>query len=118
MSTMKKLFDKVLIINREDRKKLFGFTTEKEMISAINDGMTSYDSIIKTLQWYEDVYDVPYWIGDILEDKDKNQWIVTCVYTDNSIDLITRFGDVKRKNCGTISNFFTKIGKIEKIKED
>ena len=118
MSKYKETVDKILAINRDDRKKLFGFTTEKEMITAIKDGNTTDDIVRATLKWYEEDYNIPVWTGNILKDTDGNQWIVTCVYTDNSVDLISRTGEIKRKNCGAISNKFEVIGKLDKIKED
>lgn len=118
MSKYKETVDKILAINRNDRKKLFGFTTEKEMIQAIKDNITTVMDIKKVLKWYEEEYKFPFWTGDIVKDKDDEKWIITCVYTDNSIDLISESKVIKRKNCGMLSSNLVKVGKLEKIWED
>lgn len=114
----KKLIDRFKAVNEEDRIIMFGFKTENELRSSMLKEEISSEEIIELLEWFENTYMIPFWTGDILSNEtDGSVWIVTCVYTDGSIDLISAEGKVKRKNVGTLRNDYICNGQLEKITE-
>lgn len=112
------LFDRFLDINEDDRKILFGFTKESDLRKTLNEKKLTMDYLHKTVEWFENEYMSPFWTGDIIQDTNQKNWIVTCIYTDNSIDLISAEGEIRRKNTGTLTTEYIKIGKLEKIYEE
>ena len=59
-------------------------------------------------------YEVPVRLGDIIEYQDK-RYCVTCVYTDNSVDICGE--DASKKNIGLYMKDVKVIGKLQVIKE-
>ena len=100
-------------INEHDRMQLFGFKKENEVFSNIREGTIDEETMDMILTWYEKEYISPFWSGDILKDQsDDSQWIVTCIYTDGSIDLISASGAIVRENTGTMKTDYIKIGTL------
>ena len=105
-------------INEYDRNQMFGFKKESDLFKEVKEGKLTEDEIDMYLTWYEKEYVSPFWNGDILKDNsDDSEWIVTCIYTDGSIDLIPKEGKIQRKNTGTIGTDYEKIGSLEVIIE-
>ena len=105
-------------INEHDRNQMFGFKKESDLFSAVKEGKITEDEVDMFLTWYEKEYVSPFWTADILKDfDDDSEWIVTCIYTDGSIDLISREGKVQRENTGTMGTTYEKIGTLDAIVE-
>lgn len=105
-------------INEYDRYQLLGVKKESDLFSAVRKGELDEDTIDLFLTWYEKEYVSPFWTGDILKEVDTDsEWIVTCIYTDGSIDLIPAKGTIRRENIGTMGNEFIKVGSLEVIME-
>ena len=114
----KKLIDSYKDINEDDRKVLFGFSTEADLRSFMFKEEVTCDEIMEVINWFKNEYMIPFWIGDvIMNETNGSRWIVTCVYTDGSIDLISAEGKVERKNIGTLRNDYISDGQLEKIIE-
>lgn len=92
-------------INDDDLRTMYG-TTVVSVIEKQNDAM---EKLIKYLD-YETVR-----IGDIVEYLDK-KYCVTCVYTDNSVDICGEDG--VKKNVGFYMKDVKVVGRLEIIKED
>ena len=95
-------------INKDDLLMMFG---------------SSYASYIMTTKGAKEVeeklteyykYDVPVNLGDIIEYR-YEQYVVTCVYTDNSVDLLSK--DAKKQNVGLYNKPIKKVGKLQVIRE-
>ena len=105
-------------INECDRGHLLGVNKESELFTAVRNGELDEETIELFLTWFEKEYIIPFWTGDILKDTDDDsEWIVTCIYTDGSIDLISSNGNIKRENTGTMGNEYIKVGFLEVIME-
>ncbi len=57
-------------------------------------------------------YVVPVSLGDIIKINDK-EYVVTCLYTDNSVDLLD--SDREKKNKGLYKVLFEKVGELQCI---
>ena len=114
----KKLIDRYKDINEDDRKILFGFSTESDLRSFMFKENVTCDEIMELIDWFKNEYMVPFWTGDVItKETDGTKWIVTCVYTDGSIDLISAEGKIERRNIGTLRNDYISDGQLEKIIE-
>ena len=93
-------------INDDDLKTMFGST----ITSVIEKQSDVEDKLLEYLNYYPPVY-----IGDIIEYQDKT-YVVTCVYTDNSVDICGE--DADKKNIGLYMKNVKKIGELQYIRED
>ena len=92
-------------INDEDLKTTFG-TAATVVIEKQADAEEKFRKYLE--------YDVPVRIGDIIEYKGKN-YCVTCVYTDNSVDICGE--DADKENIGLYKKDVKVIGKMQVILE-
>lgn len=104
-------------INDHDKKEIFGFSKEGELFTAFRKNEINEEDLESLLDWYENDYICPFWTGCILKDVNNQEWIVTCVYTDNSIDLISREDEIQRTTIGSLGSSYVKIGSLEVIVE-
>ena len=92
-------------INGDDLKKMFdssilSFIKQKSQ-EVIEEKLTEYWS-----------YVVPVKIGDVVKINNL-EYIVTCIYTDNSVDLLGK--DVKKTNRGLYGVPVNKVGELQCI---
>lgn len=92
-------------INDDDLRKMFSTS----VVSFIKN--KPEELIVKELIKYLE-YEVPVNIGDIVKIK-NNTYVVTCVYTDNSVDLLGE--SAKKENKGLYNVEVTKVGKLQRI---
>lgn len=104
---MKETLEKILKeINDDDKKAMFGVTSNYMITRDLDIAQD------KLLEYSE--YDVPVCLGDIIE-IDKNKYVVTCVYTDNSVDLLD--DTAHKKNMGLYKKDVKIVGKLDVIQE-
>lgn len=108
-------------IPTEDLKLIFGsgyttaFAIEKDYI---------LEDIVELLQLYNSTVDTIFEAiktGTILSfEQDERKWVVTCIYTDNTVDLVSYDGKVERKNISVYKHMesFSLHGKLETEIED
>ena len=99
-------------ICEDDLKTMF----QTSFASSIITNATSYTRMVQIMETINEYnkYQIPCWIGDIIL-YDKQTWIVTCVYTDNSVDLLSKSEKIKKINTGLYLKNFAVIGQLEKI---
>ena len=96
-------------INNDDLRTMFQTTLPSIILRDLSNATTELEEYLK--------YDVPVCLGDIVEFKGKN-YCVTCIYTDNTVDILS-LGEIARKeNIGLYKKEITVIGKLQVIKED
>ena len=93
--------------NKDDKKTMFN----TEYVSSI---LLDQKNAEEKLNEYLN-YDVPVSIGDIVE-YNKKIYVVTCVYTDNSVDLLSE--DADKINIGLYKKNIKVIDSLELIEED
>lgn len=99
----KQVEDALKKINSDDLKMMFG-TSIVSIIST-----HPMETIEEKLQAY-DTYVVPVSIGDVIDIQGEN-YTVTCVYTDNSVDLLDK--DAEKKNVGLYNINITIVDKLD-----
>ena len=104
--TEKQIKDFLSEINDDDLKMMFGFSIP----ATITFRFTREEIEEKLLDYWD--YDVSVSIGDIIE-IDEKTYTVTCVYTDNSVDLLSE--DAMKTNKGLYNKVFKKVGKLQCI---
>lgn len=105
MEELKKLINE---INDDDLKKMFGTAYSATILNE------DLEKIKEKLDTYLE-YDVPVRLGNIVEFNGET-YVVTCVYTDNSVDLLSK--DATKKNVGLYMETVKVTGKLDVIKED
>lgn len=92
-------------INNDDLKTMFNSTIVSfiERQSDVKEKLTEYLN-----------YDPPC-LGDIIEYLNE-KYAVTCVYTDNSVDICGK--DSTKKNVGLYKKDIKVVGRLQLIKED
>ena len=103
----KQIIEYLKDINDDDLRTMFG----SSIISIIKN--KPQDMIADKLIDYFN-YDVPVKLGDIVV-INESKYIVTCVYTDNSVDLLGE--SVKKVNKGLYGTNVTKVGELQCIVE-
>lgn len=93
-------------INDEDLRTMFGVSSAV----LIEKQPDAEDKLNAYLEWIMPVY-----IGDIIEYQGK-KYVVTCVYTDNSVDICGE--DATKKNIGVYMKKVEVVGRLQRIKED
>lgn len=107
---MNKEMEKLLKeVNDDDLRAMFGSI----VIPTITRDM---DKVIKEMETYLE-YEVPFNIGDIIELTGK-RYCVTCVYTDNTIDILVMDETPTKQNIGVYKREIKTVGKCQIIKED
>lgn len=108
--TDKELKELLQKINKEDLLAIFGISQPGLIVKF---GMTQeeLDDIAEMLYTYM-AYIVPVDVGDIVK-LDSKEYIVTCVYTDNSVDLLRTDEQNKKINMGIYRNRVEVISKLE-----
>lgn len=106
MNEMEKLLKEV---NDDDLRAMFGTI----VIPTITKDM---DKVFKEMEKYVK-YEVPVRLGDIIELKGK-RYCVTCIYTDNTIDILTLDEAPTKKNVGIYKQEVKTVGRLQIIKED
>lgn len=90
------------------------FNCGKETLKTkLKNGTLKESFVEERLREYMEDYESPF-TGDIIEWKGV-EYIVTCAYTDNSVDLINRYGEkiIRKTECGLYDENWKKIGKLE-----
>lgn len=103
----KTLNDILTDVNKDDRKMMFN---TEYIQSILLDQKNAEEKLNKYLN-----YDVPVSLGDIVE-YNKKIYVVTCVYTDNSVDLLSE--DAVKINVGLYMKNIKVIDSLEVIEED
>lgn len=106
--TEKELEKLLKCINSNDLKEMFGVSFASSIL--IKDST----EIISKLEEYMG-YDVPVALGNIIEIEGE-RYIVTCIYTDNSVDLLSK--DATKYNVGLYKKDVKVVGKLQYIEED
>lgn len=96
-------------INDTDLKVMFGTTI---LSSIVRESMTElqFNEVLNKLYAYYE-YDVPVCIGDVIS-MNGEDYAVTCVYTDNSVDLLSCTDNSKKINTGLYNIPVSKISKL------
>lgn len=102
--TLKKLITE---INDDDLRTMFGTVIATTILSNLESAEDELNDYLN--------YEVPVSLGDIVDFQEK-QYIVTCVYTDNSVDLLG--DDATKRNVGLYKKVVTVVGELEVIQED
>ena len=103
---MNELLKKLKDINDDDLKTMFGTT----VISLIE----KKPDVEEKLKEYLD-FEFPAYFGDIIE-YNGERYVVTCVYTDNSVDICGK--DADKKNIGLYMKDIKVVVKLQVIRED
>lgn len=111
METIKEELKKKLNeINDDDLKVMFDTAFVQTIINKDTDIITG-----KLEEYYK--YDIPVSLGDMIEFQ-NGEYVVTCLYTDNSVDLLSKFGHKKNVGLYQKENEIKMIGKLEVIQEE
>ena len=105
--TEKELEKLLKCINSNDLKEMFGACFSSVILAKDS------TEVINKLKKYS-LYDVPVALGNIVEIEGK-RYIVTCVYTDNSVDLLSE--DATKYNVGLYKKDVKVVGKLQCIEE-
>lgn len=107
---MSKELEKIIKeINNDDLRTMFQATTPSIILRDLTNATMELEEYSK--------YNVPVWIGDIIEFHDE-KYCVTCVYTDNSVDILKLGENVSKQNVGLYKKEIKIIDKLQVIKED
>lgn len=107
--TDKQINDFLKEINNSDLIKMFN----SSVVSFIK--TRPQEEVEKKLTEYWE-YELPVTFGDIVEINNVT-YVVTCIYTDNSVDLLTCGTDIKKKNIGLYGVDVKKVGTLQCIVE-
>lgn len=105
--TDKQIVEYLKEINDDDLRTMFG----SSIISCIKNKPQEFVED-KLFEYF--AYDMPVKLGDIIEFKDT-KYVVTCVYTDNSVDLLNE--NANKINKGLYNVQITKVGELQCIVE-
>lgn len=101
-----KLKKKLNKINNDDLKTMFNTSYAGTIV------LEDLDIVEETLRDYDE-YDIRVHIGDIVEFQGK-QFVVTCVYTDNSVDLLS-YDNAMKTNVGLYCKSIKVTGRCDII---
>lgn len=110
---VKEMRDSLKSINDTDLRTMFTSAFPSIIISE-NSTDAKYSEVLdKLCQYYK--YDLPVSIGDVIV-MDGEKYVVTCAYTDNSVDLHNCTDNSKKINTGLYMKNLDKVSKLEHIK--
>ena len=95
-------------INDDDLKTMFQTASVFMILKDLSKAATELEQYLK--------YDVPVWLGDIIEFQ-NSKYCVTCVYTDNSVDILDLGENASKRNVGLYKKEVKVIDKLQVIKE-
>lgn len=96
-------------INNDDLRTMFQTAVVSIILQDLNKATTEVEQYLE--------YEVPTCLGDIIEILGK-KYCVTCVYTDNTVDLLELGENPTKNNVGLYKKEIKIIGKLQVIKED
>lgn len=107
---MNKELEKIIKeINDDDLRTMFTTTIPSIILRDLSNAAMELEEYLK--------YDIPVRVGDVIKFQDK-KYCVTCIYTDNSADVLVLDGYPIKRNIGLYKKEAEVISKLEIIKED
>ena len=89
-----------------ERKSMFG----KDLVYDITREYTTEEIKKKCIEYMS--YECPFRIGDIIEDECGQRYVVTCDYTDGTIDVVYETGKQTRANVNPYGYDLKKVGAL------